>query len=242
MVVVVLGASACGNSEEPRGSITVSAAASLRGAFTEIGEAFTAANPDTKVVFNFDSSASLATQILEGAPASVFASADNDNMARLMYLEAVSSDVEVFALNQMVIVTKPGNPEGIAGLSDLASVGVVSLCGQQVPCGRYAADVLANAGVAIDESNVTRGQNATATLAAVTQGDAVAGIVYGTDAVAAGDSVEVIELPAGVNVTAAYTISVVSSAGNEAGARAFIDFLQSDQGQSTLVRHGFLPR
>ncbi len=144
---------------------------------------------------NFDSSSTLATQILEGAPADVFASADEESTARLTDENLIAGEPQVFARNELVIVTKPGNPEGISGLADLADAGVISLCGEQAPCGRYAAEALSNAGVRIDEASITRGQNVGATLTAVAEGDAVAGIVYVTDARSAGDAVEAVEIP-----------------------------------------------
>lgn len=242
IAMVVIGCGDDGGSSNPRGSITVSAAASLRGAFAEIGEAFTDANREVEVLFNFDSSSNLANQILEGAPAHVFASADQESMAQLMYLEAVEPEVEVFARNHMAIVVPPDNPAGISGLDDLANGGVISLCGESVPCGRYAAEVLTNAGVSIEESRVTRGQNATATLTAVTEGDAVAAIVYATDAAAAGESAKVIENPAELDVTASYPIGVVAGTDNKATAEAFVEFVLGDAGQSILASYGFLPR
>lgn len=246
-LVMALVAVGCGGGgggpSNPRGAITVSAAASLRNAFTELGESFTGANPDTEVIFNFDSSSSLANQIIEGAPVDVFASADQQNMARLMYLEAVKPEVEVFTRNQMVLVTKPGIPEGITSVADLDRVGgVVSLCGEAVPCGRYATAVLANAGVELDETRVTRGQNATATLTAVTEGDAVAALVYASDGATAGSSVEIIEIPTELGVTAGYPIAMVAASANKTTAEAFMAYVLSDAGQAVLARHGFLTR
>lgn len=223
------------------GRITVSGATSLTAAFTQIGDDFTAANPGVEVRFNFDSSSTLATQILEGAPADVFASADEANMAKLTDGSLVAGSPAVFARNELVVVTKPGNPEGIATLADLADAGVVSLCGEDVPCGRYARQALDAADVTIDESNVTRGQNVGATLTAVTEGDAVAGIVYVTDAASAGDAVEAVAIPAGVNVVATYPIGVLAPSGSPDVARAFVAFVLGDEGQAVLAEQGFLP-
>ena len=218
-----------GETAAPSGSITVSAAASLTEAFTAIGEDFEAANPDTEIEFNFDSSTTLATQIVEGAPADVFASADQKNMDELVAAEEIDGEPDNFATNDMVIVTKPGNPEGIDDLADLADAGVVSLCGEDVPCGRFAAEVLDNAGVSIDEGSVTRGQNVKATLTALTDGDAVAAIVYATDAVAAGDAVDVVDIPDDVNAVASYPIAVVDGADNAELAQAFICLLYTSR-------------
>jgi molybdate transport system substrate-binding protein len=223
------------------GSITVSAAASLRDSFGQIGDDFTETNPDAEVAFTFDSSSTLATQILEGADVDVFAPADEANMDKLTAESLVAGEPEIFARNELVIVTKPGNPQSIESLADLADAGVISLCGADVPCGRYAGEALASAGVTIDESSVTRGQNVSATLTAVAEGDAVAGIVYVTDALAAGDAVASIEIPADVNVIATYPIGVLESSGSADVAEAFLDQVLSDEGQAVLADYGFLP-
>jgi molybdate transport system substrate-binding protein len=223
------------------GEITVSAAASLTESFTDMGKAFEEANPGTKITFTFDSSGTLSQQILDGAPVDVFASADEKNMEKLTDADLVKGDPTVFAKNQLVIVTKPGNPEGIKGLEDLADAGVISLCGLDVPCGKLAAEALDNAGVTIPESSVTRGQNVKATLAAVSEGDAVAGIVYVTDALAAGDAVDTVDIPEDQNVIATYPVAVLTDTQNAALASAFVDYVTSDEGQAALADRGFLP-
>lgn len=223
------------------GEITVSAAASLTEAFTDIGTAFEAANPGTTITFTFDSSGTLSQQILDGAPVDVFASADEKNMEKLTAEDLVEGEPTVFARNQLAIVTKPGNPEGIASLADLADAGVISLCGEDVPCGTFAAEALADAGVTIPEGSVTRGQNAKATLTAVSEGDAVAGIVYVTDALAAGDAVASIEIPDDENVIATYPVAVLTDTQDAALASAFVAYVSSDDGQATLAEQGFLP-
>ena len=194
------------------------------------------------MTFNFDSSSALATQILEGAPADVFASADEANMAKLTDEGLIAGEPEVFARNELVIVTKPGNPEGIETLADLADAGVISLCGEEVPCGKYAEQALDDGRAStIPESSVTRGQNVGATLTAVTEGDAVAGIVYVTDAEAAGDAVEAVAIPADANVIATYPIGVLEASGNAELAEAFVAYVLGDEGQAVLKEYGFLP-
>ena len=141
----------------------------------------------------------------------------------------------------MVIVTKPGNPADITDLADLAAAGVISLCAPEVPCGRYAAEVLGNAGVTIDESNITRGQNVGATLTAVTEGDAVAAIVYETDAAGVGDAVDAVEIPDDVNAIATYPIGVIAATPYPDVADAFLEWVLGPEGQAVLERHGFLP-
>ena len=169
-----------------KGDLTVSAAASLTGAFTQIGKDFHAANPDANVTFTFGSSGTLATQIIAGAPAGVFASADEANMQKVSGAKLVEGQPVDFATNKLIIVTKPGNPKNIKTLSDLSTVGVVSLCSLDAPCGKYAQQILDQAKVTIPANQITRGQDVKATLNAVTQGDAEAAIVYVTDAKAAG--------------------------------------------------------
>jgi len=226
------------------GKITVSAAASLRDAFTAIAADVNETNPDFEIEFNFDSSSTLATQIIEGAPADVFASADEKNMTKLAEADKVDGESTIFARNELVIVTKPGNPAGIESLADLTTAtqdGVISLCGEDVPCGRYAAEALTAAGVTIPETSVTRGQNVTATLTALTEGDAVAAIVYATDALAAGDTVTTIKIPAEHNVIASYPIAAVSGSEQAELANAFVEAVLSEAGQKILETYGFLP-
>jgi molybdate transport system substrate-binding protein len=171
----------------------------------------------------------------------VFASADGTNMTELTDAGEVDGEPETFARNELVIVTKPGNPTGIAGLEDLAGAGVVSLCGEDVPCGRYAQEALDEAGVSVPESNVTRGQNVAATLTAVTEGDAVAAVVYATDAISAGDAVERVDIAAEHQVFATYPIGALAGAGDADLARAFVDHVLGPEGQAVLEDHGFLP-
>lgn len=251
LAVSALFVTACGDDTEDStsdadenaltGTATVSAAASLTEAFTQIGEDFSAANPDATVEFTFDSSSTLSQQIIDGAPVDVYASADEANMTKLTDADLIAGSPEVFATNELVIVTKPGNPEGITGLADLADAGVISLCGEEVPCGKFAKEALDNAGVTIPETSVTRGQNVKATLTAVTESDAVAGIVYVTDAQAAGDAVDTVTIPADQNVVAVYPIGVLGESTNTELAEAFMAYVLSPQGQSVLAEFGFQP-
>ncbi|MEY4146648.1 MAG: molybdate transporter substrate-binding protein, partial [Actinomycetota bacterium] len=181
-------------------TITVSAAASLVNVYTEIGKQFEKANPLIKVRFNFASSSSLVSQIQSGAPTDVFAAADLTSFDKLLTSGNVVKTPKVFARNSMQLVVKPGNPLGIASIADLNKASVVSMCAKTAPCGAYAATVLSRYGVVISESKITRGIDATATLNAVSTGDADAAIVYATDALSAKKSVATISIPAGKNV------------------------------------------
>ncbi len=235
------GADASGSDTPVLGAdVTVSAAASLTTPFGAMGDELTAASGAAgEVTFNFDSSSALATQIIDGAPADVFAAADEASMTRLVDAGLVVGEPRVFARNELAIVVKAGNPTGIASLADLASVEVVALCGEDVPCGRYATHVLDRAEVSIPTERITRGQNAKATLAAVAAGDADAGIVYATDIV--GDDVEAIDIPTDANVIAEYPIAVVVGAADPTSAEAFVAFVLGPRGQSALADAGFLP-
>lgn len=223
------------------GSITVSAAASLTQAFNKLGADFEKANPGATVTFNFGSSGTLATQIQQGAPAGTFASADEDNMNKVVAAGLVDGTPVVFAKNKLVIVTKPGNPKKIKTLADLPNAGVVSLCGAGAPCGRYAAQILQTAGVTIPESRITRGTDVLVALGAVTTGDADAAIVYSTDAQAAGRTVETVTIPDAQNAIAVYPIATLKASGNRATSQAFIAYVTSSAGEATLESFGFLP-
>jgi len=223
------------------GAITVSAATSLTGAFTQIAEAFQEANPDAKVTFNFGSSSTLEAQIEQGAPADGFAPADEANMQKLQDKDLVSGTPEVFARNRLIIVTKPGNPMNVQSLADLANAGTIALCGVDVPCGKYAAEALQNAAVTIPESSITRGVDVAATLGSVTNGDANAAIVYVTDAKSAVSDVATVEIPTEQNVIATYPIAGLKASGEQDTVQAFIEFVLSAEGQSTLRSFGFLP-
>jgi molybdate transport system substrate-binding protein len=224
-----------------RGAVTVSAAASLTEAFGRMGEEFRAANPDARVTFNFGPSSTLATQVQQGAPADVFASADEASMLLLVDDGLVAGRPSEFARNELVIVTEPGNPEHVESLADLAALDVVALCGETVPCGKYAAQVLEGADVTIPPGRITRGEDVKATLAAVTTGDADAAIVYVTDADAAGDAVTTVRIPAAGDAVAVYPIAVLAPAADAPAARAFVDHVISVRGQRVLRSFGFLP-
>jgi len=220
------------------GTITVSAAASLTAAFTTIGDDFKKANPGFEVKFNFDSSSTLAKQIEDGAPADAYASADEANMKTLADAGHMRGST-VFARNKLAIVVKKGNPKKVASLADLATAGTISLCGSEVPCGKYADQILKTANVTIPADKVTRGQNVKATFTAVAEGDADAGIVYVTDVT--GDKVERVDIPDAQNAIAVYPIGTLKASHNPGSTDAFIAYVLGPQGQATLKAAGFLP-
>jgi molybdate transport system substrate-binding protein len=234
VLAVVVGVGAPVHAEQiqvKRITITVSAAASLSKAYTELGKQFEKANPSIKVRFNFASTSSLVSQIQSGAPTDVFAAADLTSFDKLLASGNVVKSPKVFARNSMQLIVKPSNPLGISSVADLAKASVVSLCAKTVPCGVYATTVLSRYGVVIAESKITRGVDATATLNAVSTGDADAAIVYATDALSAKKSVSVISIPASKNVNAMYGIGSIRGSKNSKQAEAFVQFVLSPAGQ-----------
>ncbi|NJP34391.1 molybdate ABC transporter substrate-binding protein [Micromonospora sp. HSS6-12] len=220
------------------GTVTVFAAASLTESFTRIGRDFEAANPGTTVVFNFAGSSALATQITEGAPADVFASASPRNMATVTEAGGADGEPAVFVRNQLVVAVAPGNPEGVRGLPDLARPGLkVALCAEQVPCGAAARTALDAARVTL--TPVTLEQDVKAALAKVRLGEVDAALVYRTDARAAGADVTAVEFPESARAVNDYPIAVLADAPNRAGARAFVAYVRSAPGQAVLTGAGF---
>jgi molybdate transport system substrate-binding protein len=224
-----------------RGSATVSAAASLTQVFGAIQTKFEKADPAASITINYGSSGVLESQIENGAPVDVAAFADQQTMAKLSGKGLLAGKPKVFATNHLVIVTKPGNPSHIEKLSDLQRAGTISLCAETAPCGVYADQILQGAGVVIPQASVTRGQDVKATLAAVAQGDAAAGIVYVTDARSAGSTVAAVRIPASQNLVAQYPIAVLKASTSQTVARAFERYVRSPAGQSVLEKFGFGP-
>lgn len=241
--LLLLG-SACGSSgstgdgQDVAGEVTVFAAASLTGAFTAIGDAFMLEHPDTKVTVSFAASSDLVTQINEGAPADVFASADQSSMKKLTDAAGNAGAPQTFATNSLQIIVGSGNPKSITGLADLAEPEVIVVtCAPEVPIGKYTAEVLAAANVTVTPASLE--DNVKGIVTKVTLGEADAGIVYKTDVIAAGDKAEGVEIPADVNVTAEYPIVATKDSPNPAGGRAFVDFVLGEQGQKILGTYGF---
>ena len=222
-----------------KGDLTISAATSLTDAFTELAKQFRKVNKGVKVRLNFGSSSTLLTQIQSGAPSDIMASADLTNLEKLVASGNVVVTPKVFARNTMAIAVKPGNPKSVRSVADLASLSFIALCGKTVPCGVYASSVLTRAGVVIAESKVTRGIDVKATLSAVANGDADAAIVYKTDVLAAKKTVVGIDIPSAQNVKAMYGIAPIRGSKNPANAKAFIDFVLSEQGWQILKSFGF---
>jgi molybdate transport system substrate-binding protein len=220
------------------GTITVYAAASLTDAFGEAGAKFEEEHPGVTVEFNFAGSSALREQILAGAPADVFASANTSNMDQVVAGDANESEPEIFATNKLEIAVPAGNDAGVAGLDDFADPDLlIGLCAEEVPCGQFGREALANAGVT--PSIDTNESDVRALLTKVESGDLDAGLVYVTDVESAGDQVDGIEVPDDVNVVAQYPIATLSAAASPDVAAAFVDFILSPDGQDILESFGF---
>lgn len=214
------------------GTLSVYAAASLSAAFDEIADAFVAEHPAVTVTPVYDGSSTLVTQINEGAPADVFASADEKNMQKAA---DAAPEPQLFATNTLVIAVPSGNPAGIASLADLSAATVV-LCAPEVPCGAASATLLENAGITVTPAS--QEQNVTAVLTKVAAGEADAGLVYATDVIG-DDAVEVIVPEGAAEVVNRYPIAALAEAANPEAARAFVAFVLSDGGRAILAEHGF---
>lgn len=231
-------------------TLTVFAAASLTDAFNEVGKNFESANPGVTVTFNFAGSQALRTQIEEGAPADVFASASSREMDTLIAGKFVAEGApQNFLTNKLVVILPASNPAGLKKLDNLANSGVkLVLAAEAVPVGNYARQVLdlmnnsfgpdfkdkVLANIVSNEDNVKQ------VVAKVQLGEADAGIVYTSDAIAAPD-LKTIEIPAELNVIAKYPIATLVNSTNVDLAKAFTDYVLSSEGQAILQKWGFAP-
>lgn len=231
-----------GTGAELEGELTIFAAASLGGAFDELATRFEALHPALDVLpVTYDGSSVLATQLIEGAPADVFASADEPNLDRVAEEGLVAGEPGVFATNMLEIAVRPGNPLGIDGLDDLSPASgaapVVVVCAAEVPCGRSAASLFADAGVEL--APASEEQNVTAVLTKVRSGEADAGLVYVTDVRAAGGEVDGVAIDGADAATNRYPIAALAGAANPATAAAFVEYVRSPAGAEVLAEYGF---
>lgn len=236
------------------GELTVFAAASLTAAFKEIGQQFGAANSGATITFNFAGSDQLATQINQGAPADVFASANTKQMDVVIQAgEVISGTQRAFARNRLVVVYPKDNPGKLAALTDLANPGLkIVLANQRVPVGGYALDFLAKASKlpeytaefspTVIKNVVSYEENVKAVLSKITLGEADAGIVYTTDAATVADgSIGQIAIPDTLNTIATYPIAATRNAKHPDLAKKFVDFVLGPGGQQVLAKYGFIP-
>ena len=214
------------------------AGSSLTDALKKAGDQLKVKNPGTDYVFNFGSSSTLATQIASGAPADVYASADETNMQKVVDAKLNEGAPAVFLSNRLQIAVAAGNPKHITGLNDLAKPGlIVVLAAPTVPAGKYALEALQKAGVTVRPASLE--VDVRAALNKVALGEADAGVVYVTDVKSAGARVSGVEIPEQYQVIARYPIAVVKDSKNPRLARAFVDYLLSDEGRTLLAEFGF---
>ena len=234
------------------GDITVFAAASLTEAFEQMKSDLEAAHEGLVITYNFGGSQALVTQLSEGAAADVFASANTAQMQTAVENGAISGEPVTFVYNRLAIVTPKDNPAGLASPADLGQDGLRLVLAQaEVPVGRYAREAVCKMGLdtaaygegfvdRVAANIVSEEEDVRDVLAKVQLGEADAGIVYVSDANVAGDEVQVIAIPDDVNVVASYPIAAVIG-GDEALAEAFIAYVLSADGQTTLEAFGFAP-
>lgn len=233
---LVAGCASGGDDEVDR-TLTVFAAASLHHAFTEIADRFEEANPGARVRLSFDGSSGLVDQIAGGAPADVFASADQRTMERAVSAGLIVGEPTLFATNVLTIITPPDNPADVTGLDASLDGTRLVICAEGVPCGNATRTLAGSAGLELtpvsEESTVTdvRGK--------VTSGEADAGIVYTTDARAVADEVEVIPIDGAEGAPNRYPIAGLADAATPSLAGAFVDTVTGPGGRAALERHGF---
>ena len=217
--------------------LNVFAAASLNKAFPEIADTvLKESDPNIKVTFNFQGSSTLVDQMKEGAPADVFASADQKNMTKASDAKLVDRP-KPFASNVLTLIVPKGNPAKITGLDSSLDGKKLVVCAQGVPCGNATKQLAEKLGVTLNP--VSEEQKVTDVRAKVESGEADAGLVYATDAKAAGDKVETIEVARANEVVNSYPIALTVSTKNKEAAQKFIDAVLSDKGQAVLKKYGF---
>src|SRR3954454_19694644 len=252
-VAALLALTACGGSSndgaagnptaessggELTGTLTVFAAASLTDVFTGLGNQLEKENPGLDVRFNFAGSDALATQITQGAPADVFASANEKQMKVVTDAGLQAGDPMIFAENVLEIAVPKGNPGHVTGLKDFENADLtLAVCAPSVPCGAAAQTVFTAAG--INARPDTEETDVKAALNKVQLGEVDAALVYATDVEAAGDQVEGIEFPEADDAVNKYPICTLTAAPNPGAAQAFVDLVTSDEGQKALTDAGF---
>ena len=229
--------SGSGDAQQSR-TLTVFAAASLTDTFTAIEKQFETENPGVDVRINFAGSSDLAQQIVNGAPADVFAAANNTTMRTVSDAGLVAGTPTVFATNVLQIATAPGNPKGIASFADLARPDLsVVVCAPKVPCGSAAQQIEQATGVTLHP--VSEEQDVRSVLGRVQTGNADAGLVYVTDVRSAGAEVQGVSFPEADRAVNDYPIATLTSAPEPDLARKFVDLVTGDFGTKTLQDAGF---
>jgi molybdate transport system substrate-binding protein len=230
-------------------TLNVFAAASLTAAFGEIKTKYEAANPNVTVTYNFAGSNTLATQITQGAPADVFASADTKNMEKV---NTLVNTPQTFAKNKVVVIIPANNPGNIKTLHDLANKGVkIAVAGPSVPVGNYTLEVLSKMGQsseygpayesAVKANFVTQETSVSGVVQKVELGEVDAGYVYVSDAFSAGSKVSSIDIPDQFNILADYPIATVKDSKNLSTAESYVQYVLSPDGQAILAKFHFIP-
>ncbi|WP_152607163.1 molybdate ABC transporter substrate-binding protein [Clavibacter michiganensis] len=220
------------------GTLVVQAAASLTGSMDEVAADFEGQHPGIAVTVSYGGSSTLAQQIVQGAPADVFASASTATMQTVVDAGETAADPRVFARNALEIAVPPGNPGRVTGLADFADAGrTLALCAPEVPCGAAAAQAFGKAGVTPRPDSLE--QDVRAALTRVELGEVDAAVVYATDVRAAGDRVEAVPLPDDVDVTTDCVVAPLAGSASPAAAAAFAEYVAGDAARARFDAAGF---
>jgi molybdate transport system substrate-binding protein len=218
--------------------LTVFAASSLTSTFESMGRQFEAEHPNTVITFNFGGSSDLVTQVSEGAPVDVIATADAAQMEKLVTADLLDGDPANFASNTLEIAVPPDNPGNVNELADLGQTNVkLVVCAPEVPCGSAAAKVAEAAGITL--TPVSEEASVADVLGKVVSGEADAGLVYVTDVIAAGSNVTGVPIPEARSAVNTYPIATVGASDNRDLAGEFVDLVLSPEGQRILTDAGF---
>ena len=257
MTIMLAGAMAAGMSagsvqaaaaEDASGDLYVFIAASLSNAMEDIQKDFNKEYPDVNILFNADSSGTLQTQIEEGSRCDVFFSAATKQMDALVDEELADKDSVVDLLENKVVLIKPKDGETkVTGFENITDAENIALAGEDVPVGQYSREIFKNLGIEddVNKMEINEGKNVTEVLASVSEGSNEIGIVYATDAASVADKVDIIaEAPAGFLETpvlypVGLTIDSEASDSEAAAAKAFLEYLQTDDAMKVFEEYGF---
>jgi len=232
-----LAVTGCTSASSQR-QLTVFAAASLTKVFTALGTQFEASHPGVKVAFTFDGSSGLVDQLKGGAKADVFASADQNNMTKVVDAKLTTGTPAIFARNILTLVVPPDNPGKVTGLNSSLDGKKLVVCAPEVPCGSATNTLAAKLGVTLKP--VSQESKVTDVLGKVASGEADAGIVYVTDAAGAAGKVKAIDIEGADEVVNNYPIVVLSAAPQPELAAQFVSLVTSAEGTKALTDAGFL--
>ena len=241
LIAALILLTTCGSDEsaDEASTLRVMAAASLTESFTALETTYEKSHPGVDVILSFDSSAILVEQLSQGLAADVLATADLTSMDKAVSAGVISGEPEAFATNTLVIATPAGNPAGIKGIDDLSGIDF-AVCVPAAPCGDATQRLFA-----LDQFSgkpATEEENVKGVLTKVTAGEVDAGLVYASDAKAAGDKVDVVRAENASEVVNVDPIAAVKDSKNADAAKDWIDLVTGPEGQEVLASHGFGPR